>query len=174
MIDLNLLLFLGQPKGLVIVVQSGFSLVDLTQATFLGLLKLDRLFLLRLELPAQGGVVFLGSLTGLIPLRLSGLEFALELGNVFGLPVQFLGPSLKPLVGIGIAGAALIEFLRNSLDLLGQLVLRAFHPLALRCKEFVHLASLATQRLGKLVCPIVIEGCWGGRGFHGRHQLAAE
>lgn len=168
MLDLNLVLFLGQTKGLVIVVQPGFSLVDLISAAFRGLLKLPQLLLPAIGLLAQGGVVFLGSLTGLIPLCLPGFKFVFELGDVFGLPIKFLDPLLGPLVGIGIAGAAFIEFLRDSLDLFRQLGLRVFHPLALRCKELVHLVSLLAQRLGKLICPGLIGGCWGGRGFHGR------
>jgi hypothetical protein len=34
--------------------------------------------------------------------------------------------------------------------------------------------SLLTQRLGELVGPILIGGCWGGRGFHGRQKSVAE
>ena len=174
MLDLNLVLFLGQLKGLVVVVQRGFSLVDLTSAGFLGLLQLDQLLLAALGLLAQGGVVFLGSLPGLIPLGVPGFKFALKLDDVLGLPIKSLGPLLKLLVGIGIAGAALIEFLRDSQDLFRQIGLRVFHPLALRRKKFVHLVSLLAQRLGKLICPILIGGCWGGRGFHGRRQFVAE
>ena len=168
MLDLNLMLFLDQFKSLVIVVQPGLGLVDLISTVFLGLLELGQLLLLTLGLLPQGGVVFLGSLTSLIPLRLPDFEFALELGDALGLPVELLGPLLKPLVGIGIGGAGFIEFLRNSLELFGQLGLRVFQPLALRRKELVHLVSLLAQRLGKLFCPILIGGCWGGRGFHGR------
>ncbi len=168
MLDLNLVFLPGEFKGLAIAVEAGVGLVEFASPDFERLLKLKQVVLLTIGLLAEGCVVFVGPFASPIPLGLPGFEFLLELGDVLGLPGEFGGSFLESALSLGVAALRVAELLRDLLDVFGQLGLGAVHPLALRRKELVDLLALLAQRLGELICPILVGRCWGGRGFHGR------
>ena len=166
-LDLRPVLFAGQRKRLLVVMDRGGCGVQVRLPAIEFLAEPDEFVLLAMNLSGQMFEVLGGLLLGLFPLRLAGFDLLLQPREVVGLAGKDFGAESDFLQGLGRLAATFVQLVAKVRHLLGQLRLGLFQAGSLRDQKTLHAGPLLAEGPRELVGPTLGVRGGGGRVFHG-------